>query len=148
MVSLLSYVVVIANVTCLTVSDRGPRYSSWQRDRCTSVDSRSFEPHTGDSTIWFGSTSILRENTLEMSGTSTSLPPPLTTRKDLRLDGYLEYSYIAKTLHIYKHPYLLRDSNPGFMAPVLSVANHDIGWAATFAGRIIFKVSEHVRSTF
>ncbi|GFT83591.1 uncharacterized protein TNCV_4866461 [Trichonephila clavipes] len=42
--------------------------------------------------------------------TSLSLPP--STREDLWLDGYLEYPHAAKALYIYKHPCLLRDSNP------------------------------------
>ncbi|GFV18077.1 uncharacterized protein TNCV_168811 [Trichonephila clavipes] len=42
----------------------------------------------------------------------TSLPFPPTTREDLRLDGYLETPPAAKALYIYKHPCLLRDSNP------------------------------------
>ncbi|GFU14633.1 cytochrome P450 2J5 [Trichonephila clavipes] len=39
---------------------------------CTPVVSRSFEHDTGDSTIWLGSTPILRENTLEVV---RGLPP-------------------------------------------------------------------------
>ncbi|GFW61763.1 hypothetical protein TNCV_3706981 [Trichonephila clavipes] len=31
----------------------------------------------------------------------------------MKLDGYLEYSHAEKVLYIYKHTYLLRDSNPG-----------------------------------
>ncbi|GFT39882.1 uncharacterized protein TNCV_3286591 [Trichonephila clavipes] len=45
-----------------------------------------------------------------------SLPFPPTTREDLRLDGYLEYSHAAKAQNIYKHPCLLRDSNPSSTA--------------------------------
>ncbi|GFV26677.1 uncharacterized protein TNCV_4059971 [Trichonephila clavipes] len=41
---------------------------------------------------------------------SLLLPP--TSRDDLRLDGYLEYPPAMKALYIYKHPCLLRDSNP------------------------------------
>ncbi|GFU65523.1 uncharacterized protein TNCV_634461 [Trichonephila clavipes] len=46
-------------------------------------------------------------------------PPPLppTSHEDLRLDGYLEYPHVAKALYIYKHPCLLRDSNPDPTAP-------------------------------
>ncbi|GFW44348.1 uncharacterized protein TNCV_1747771 [Trichonephila clavipes] len=47
--------------------------------------------------------------------TSPTLPP--TTREDLRLDGYLEYPHAAKVLYKYKHPCLLRDSNPVPTAP-------------------------------
>ncbi|GFX90023.1 uncharacterized protein TNCV_887211 [Trichonephila clavipes] len=42
----------------------------------------------------------------------TSLPLPSTTCEDLSLNGYLEYPDAAKALFIYKHPYLLWDSNP------------------------------------
>ncbi|GFT74049.1 uncharacterized protein TNCV_3707831 [Trichonephila clavipes] len=45
---------------------------------------------------------------------SLLLPP---TWKDLPLDGYLKYPYAAKALYIYKHPCLLRDSNPAPTAP-------------------------------
>ncbi|GFT25405.1 hypothetical protein TNCV_182321 [Trichonephila clavipes] len=31
---------------------------------------------------------------------------------NFRIDGYLEYQHAAKALYIYKHPCLLRDSNP------------------------------------
>ncbi|GFX06367.1 DUF1758 domain-containing protein [Trichonephila clavipes] len=44
-------------------------------------------------------------------GLPTSLLLPPTSREDLRIDGYLKYTYAAKALHIYKHPCLLRDSN-------------------------------------
>ncbi|GFW46263.1 uncharacterized protein TNCV_2813581 [Trichonephila clavipes] len=46
-------------------------------------------------------------------GLPTSLPLSSTSREDLRFDGYLEYPHAAKALYIYKHPCLLRDSNPG-----------------------------------
>ncbi|GFW69435.1 uncharacterized protein TNCV_487841 [Trichonephila clavipes] len=42
----------------------------------------------------------------------TSLPLPPTSREDLRLDGHLEYPHATQALYIYKHPCLLRDSNP------------------------------------
>ncbi|GFV76337.1 hypothetical protein TNCV_4413161 [Trichonephila clavipes] len=54
---------------------------------------RYFEHHTGDSTCWFDSTSILRENTL---GMVRGLPP--TSREDLRLDFYLEHSHAVMGL--------------------------------------------------
>ncbi|GFU05257.1 hypothetical protein TNCV_575591 [Trichonephila clavipes] len=45
----------------------------------------------GDRTIWLGSTSILRGNTLEGGqGPQASLPHPPPTREDLRLDKDLE----------------------------------------------------------
>ncbi|GFV01676.1 uncharacterized protein TNCV_3050691 [Trichonephila clavipes] len=50
-------------------------------------------------------------------GPPTSLPLPPTTRVDLKLNGYLEYPHAAKALYIYRHPYLLRDSNPDPTAP-------------------------------
>ncbi|GFW60796.1 hypothetical protein TNCV_2672171 [Trichonephila clavipes] len=53
-----------------------------------------------------------RENPGGGQGPPTSLPLPPTTREDLQLDGYLEYPHTAKALYIYKHPCLLRDSNP------------------------------------
>ncbi|GFT51898.1 uncharacterized protein TNCV_1226201 [Trichonephila clavipes] len=43
----------------------------------------------------------------------TSLLLPPTSRGDLRLHGYLKYPHTTKALFIYKHPWLLRDSNPG-----------------------------------
>ncbi|GFX31719.1 uncharacterized protein TNCV_4082431 [Trichonephila clavipes] len=46
----------------------------------------------------------------------TSLPLPPTSREDLRLKDCLEYPHAAKALYIYKHPYLLRNSNPGLKA--------------------------------
>ncbi|GFT19578.1 hypothetical protein TNCV_2534571 [Trichonephila clavipes] len=45
-------------------------------------------------------------------GSPTSHPLPLTSREDLRLDGCLEYPHATKAVYIYKHPCLLRDSNP------------------------------------
>ncbi|GFT39266.1 hypothetical protein TNCV_2421951 [Trichonephila clavipes] len=49
----------------------------------------SFEPYTGDSTIWLGSTPNIEE---EHSGGGqrppASLPLPLTSRENLQPDGY------------------------------------------------------------
>ncbi|GFU47042.1 hypothetical protein TNCV_2616171 [Trichonephila clavipes] len=42
---------------------------------CTAVVSYSFEHHICDKTIWFGSTPILRENTLEMVRSLSPLFP-------------------------------------------------------------------------
>ncbi|GFX73125.1 hypothetical protein TNCV_4502041 [Trichonephila clavipes] len=53
------------------MSDQGPRNSSRQRARFTPVVRRIFEHHTGNSTFWLGSTSILREITKVVRG----LPP-------------------------------------------------------------------------
>ncbi|GFV38100.1 hypothetical protein TNCV_3829471 [Trichonephila clavipes] len=55
-------VVVIANATCLMVSDRRPRNSTRQRTRCTPV-----VRYAGDSLIWLGSAPVLRENTWRWS---------------------------------------------------------------------------------
>ncbi|GFW60561.1 hypothetical protein TNCV_569081 [Trichonephila clavipes] len=51
------------------------------------VVSCSFDYHAGDSTIWLGFTSILRENTWKMA---RDLPPLLSYHQteDLQLDGY------------------------------------------------------------
>ncbi|GFY02451.1 transposable element Tc3 transposase [Trichonephila clavipes] len=70
------------------------------------------------------------ENTLEEGqGLPTSLPHPPTLREDLRLDDCLEYLHATKALYIYKHPHLLRYSNPGLTAQQsVSVANHYTGW--------------------
>ncbi|GFS79102.1 uncharacterized protein TNCV_4408271 [Trichonephila clavipes] len=55
-----NYVLVVAKATCLTVSDRSPRNSSWQRAKCMPLLSPSFEHHTGDSAIWLSSIPILK----------------------------------------------------------------------------------------
>ncbi|GFW60996.1 hypothetical protein TNCV_4872061 [Trichonephila clavipes] len=47
-----SAVVVAANATCLTVSDRDSRISSRQRARCTRVISRCFEHHADSPKNW------------------------------------------------------------------------------------------------
>ncbi|GFX55328.1 uncharacterized protein TNCV_3968821 [Trichonephila clavipes] len=47
--------------------------------------------------------------------TSLSFKP--ISREDLRLNGNLECSHAAHALYIYKHPCLLRDSNPFPTAP-------------------------------
>ncbi|GFX91677.1 hypothetical protein TNCV_3682631 [Trichonephila clavipes] len=44
------------------MSDRGSRNSSRQRVKYMSAVIRIFEHHTGDGTIWLGSTLIMREN--------------------------------------------------------------------------------------
>ncbi|GFX44201.1 uncharacterized protein TNCV_4119971 [Trichonephila clavipes] len=77
------------------------------------VVSRSFEHHTGDSTIYLGFTPILRGNTLgNVQGPTTSYPLPPISREDLLLDGTLEYPHAVKALYIYKHSCLLQNSNP------------------------------------
>ncbi|GFU80604.1 uncharacterized protein TNCV_534781 [Trichonephila clavipes] len=69
-------------------------------------------------TLRFGSVSSQFRGTTpwEWSKAPTSLPLLPTSREDLRLDGYLEYPHVAKALHTYNHPCLLRDSNPGSTA--------------------------------
>ncbi|GFW77985.1 transposable element Tcb2 transposase [Trichonephila clavipes] len=57
------------------------------------------------------------ENPGSSQGPPNSLLIPPTTREDLRVDDYLEYSHTAKAPYIYKHPCLLRDSNPVPTAP-------------------------------
>ncbi|GFU06034.1 hypothetical protein TNCV_3395521 [Trichonephila clavipes] len=78
----------------------------------------SFEHNAGGSTIWLGSTPILRENTL---GVAKSLPPlwPFHQPHErtcgstaIRVSPSRE-----KALYIYKHPCLLRYSNPGTTSP-------------------------------
>ncbi|GFU33074.1 uncharacterized protein TNCV_4156311 [Trichonephila clavipes] len=86
------------------------------RLRCTPVVNHSFEHQSGDNTIWLNSTPILKKTLWRWLGPPNSLPLPPTLREDLRFDGYVEYPHAAKTLHIYRHPCLLRDSNPGPMA--------------------------------
>ncbi|GFV26269.1 hypothetical protein TNCV_64581 [Trichonephila clavipes] len=63
--------------TCLKASDRGLRNSSRQRDTCTPVISRSFGHH---STIWLGSTPILREHPGDGQGSRLSSPSKKLTR--------------------------------------------------------------------
>ncbi|GFX08533.1 uncharacterized protein TNCV_4170321 [Trichonephila clavipes] len=76
------------------------------------VDEEMVTP--SDSAILLDSAPLLRKNTPGGGqGPSTSLFLPPTSPEDLRLDGYLEYNRAAKALYIYKHPCLLRDSNPG-----------------------------------
>ncbi|GFV81152.1 uncharacterized protein TNCV_3742131 [Trichonephila clavipes] len=84
---------------------------------CTPVVCRRLEYHAGDGTILLSCPPILREHPGGGQGPPTSLPLPPTTREDLRRDSYLEYPHAAKALYIYKHPCLLRDSNPGPTAP-------------------------------
>ncbi|GFW55384.1 hypothetical protein TNCV_117681 [Trichonephila clavipes] len=83
--------------------DQGPRNSSRESARCTSVVSRCLEHDTCESKILFGSTSILRENTLGEARPPISLPLPQASREDLQLDGYLEYPHVIRTLYVNKH---------------------------------------------
>ncbi|GFW51245.1 uncharacterized protein TNCV_3595271 [Trichonephila clavipes] len=108
-------VVVIANANCKKMPDGGPRNSSRKKARCSPAISLSFEHCAGNSTSRLRSTPILRENTLE--GVKDLHPLPPTSRKDMRLDGNLEYPHATETLYIFKHSCLVRDSNPGPTAP-------------------------------
>ncbi|GFU67594.1 uncharacterized protein TNCV_1643431 [Trichonephila clavipes] len=120
--------VVASIVSCLTASARGARISSRQRAKWTPVISRSFEHHTGDSTISLSSILILRKKILEcLKAHRTSLPFPQTSREDMRLDGYLDHPHAVKTLYIYKQSCLLRDLNPGQNGATISVTNHYTG---------------------
>ncbi|GFU53394.1 hypothetical protein TNCV_4421721 [Trichonephila clavipes] len=77
------------------------------KSKVTPVVSRSFEHHTGDSTIWLVSTPILMEDTWGGQGPPTPLPLLPTTREDLRLDGYLESTlmpqkhYTFTNIHVF-----------------------------------------------
>ncbi|GFT60837.1 hypothetical protein TNCV_3615741 [Trichonephila clavipes] len=73
----------------------------------TPIVIRSFEHHTGDRTIAGFHPNFEGEH----PGVVRGLPP--TSREDLWLEGYLKYLQAVKALYIYKHPCLLRDSNPG-----------------------------------
>ncbi|GFW37792.1 hypothetical protein TNCV_4629971 [Trichonephila clavipes] len=81
--------VIVANPTCLTMSDRGPRNSSRQRARCMSVVIRSFEHHTSDryDMAQFHS-NFEGENPGSGQKPLKSFPLPPASREDLRLDDY------------------------------------------------------------
>ncbi|GFV85289.1 hypothetical protein TNCV_929191 [Trichonephila clavipes] len=78
----------------------------------TSVVSHSLEHHVGDSTFRLVSTPILRDNTLGtvrgLSPPSTNLTRGLAARRLFRVLPCHEGS-----IHLQKHPCLLRDLNPG-----------------------------------
>ncbi|GFU13643.1 uncharacterized protein TNCV_938911 [Trichonephila clavipes] len=114
------FVVVVATYSTLSTvtADQGPRYSSWLRARFfMPVASLSFENHAGeyDFSRFHSNFNGELPGSYQRPPTSPSLSP--NSREDLWLDGYLEYQYIAKALYIYKHPFLLWDSNPGPTAP-------------------------------
>ncbi|GFY27513.1 hypothetical protein TNCV_2071331 [Trichonephila clavipes] len=97
------------------VSDKGLRNSSRQTARRTPVVSRSFEHHAGDSTIWFRSSPIMRENILKMV---RALSPPLPFHQPHeRTCGSTtiwstpkpQWHYTSAS-QTFKHPCLLRDS--------------------------------------
>ncbi|GFW55200.1 hypothetical protein TNCV_115861 [Trichonephila clavipes] len=85
--------------------DRGPRNSSGQRAKgpllLAHIRFARFPLQSKGRTPW------------GWKADPTSLPLPPTSRNDLRLDGCLEYSHSVKALFIFKHPSLLRVSNPG-----------------------------------
>ncbi|GFU85058.1 hypothetical protein TNCV_1553211 [Trichonephila clavipes] len=91
----------------------------------TPVLNRSFEHHTGDRTLYLGSTPILRENTLEEGqGPPNSHPLQLTSREDLRVDGCLKSTLCREdTIHLQTCMF-----SPGFetrpYGATVSVANH------------------------
>ncbi|GFV32768.1 hypothetical protein TNCV_3312491 [Trichonephila clavipes] len=72
---------VVAVVTYATRSTVGPGNSSWQGSSYTPDVIRSFEHHTGESTIWLSSTPILRENNLWRSSEASHLFSPSTNLK-------------------------------------------------------------------
>ncbi|GFW07609.1 hypothetical protein TNCV_3917421 [Trichonephila clavipes] len=51
---------------------QSPRNSSLQRARCTPAAGHNFDHHSGDNTLWLGSTPILKNNTI---GVVRSFPP-------------------------------------------------------------------------
>ncbi|GFU19968.1 hypothetical protein TNCV_2705971 [Trichonephila clavipes] len=97
--------------------DRGPRISSWQRAKVTPVVCRSFEHHAGYRTIYLDFTSLLRRTPW---GVIRGLPPssPSTNiTRGLAARRLFKVPHAAKALYIYKHPCLVRDSNPVPAAP-------------------------------
>ncbi|GFW42763.1 uncharacterized protein LOC103524116 [Trichonephila clavipes] len=106
--------IVETNATYLTKSYQVPRNSSRLRAGIfTHVVSLSFEHHGFPQFH----PKLEGENPGGDQEPPTSLPLLPTTQEDLRLDSYLECPHAANTLYIYKHPCLLRDSNPVPTAP-------------------------------
>ncbi|GFS56002.1 hypothetical protein TNCV_2564481 [Trichonephila clavipes] len=121
-------VVVETNATCLTLSDRGPRNSSRPRTKTLRL-SLALVLSTMQVTVRFCSVSsqFRGRKTWGCTGAShLSSPSTNLTRGLAARDCYLEYPHATKALYIYKHPCLLRDSNP--VPTALSVANHYTGW--------------------
>ncbi|GFT61500.1 hypothetical protein TNCV_4271871 [Trichonephila clavipes] len=83
-------------------SDQGPRNSSGQVTGCTPVVNRSFEHQTGDGTIWLGSTTTLRKNTLRevVEGPRPILELPRGFSKSDRADDMACLSIIANSKSI------------------------------------------------
>ncbi|GFW01034.1 uncharacterized protein LOC103524116 [Trichonephila clavipes] len=124
---------VVTNDTCLTKSGRGPRNSLRLRARILRL-LLALALSTMQVTRRFCLVPLQFRGRKPWGGQGppTSLPLPPTTREDLRLDGYLEYSHASKTWSTlnshekqtsHKHPCLLRDSKP------IPTANHYTGWA-------------------
>ncbi|GFU05198.1 hypothetical protein TNCV_575301 [Trichonephila clavipes] len=107
----------------------GPRNLSWQEARCTLVVGSSLEQHASDRVRFLARfhPKFKEENPGEGSGASHISSS--STNFTIGLECYLEYPHAVKALCIYKHPYLLRDSNPGPYATAVNVANHYTGWA-------------------
>ncbi|GFV48103.1 hypothetical protein TNCV_3027861 [Trichonephila clavipes] len=122
-------IVVVTNATCLTMSDRGPRNSSWQRATCTHVVIRSFEHHPGDSLFWLCPTPILRENTLWMArGASHLYSPSIYLTRGLVARRLFRVPPCRKgTLHLQTS---MSSSvlEPSPYGTAVSVANHYTGW--------------------
>ncbi|GFV67967.1 transposable element Tcb1 transposase [Trichonephila clavipes] len=100
------------------------RFTKFIAVRCknfTSVVNLSFEYHAGDRTILLGSSPIFREQPGSLPGCSgrtksevSHLSSPSTKlTKGLEARRLFRVPPVVKALYIYKHPCLLRDSNPG-----------------------------------
>ncbi|GFV92933.1 hypothetical protein TNCV_1693261 [Trichonephila clavipes] len=83
---------------------------------------RSFEHHTGDSTIWLSSVPlpVLKENIMEMV---RGLPP--TSQEDLQFDEYLEYT---STIYIYKYPMPSPRFKPRPYGTAVNITDYYTGW--------------------
>ncbi|GFT29358.1 uncharacterized protein TNCV_757171 [Trichonephila clavipes] len=110
------------------------------KGKSTPVVSRSFENHTGDSTIWIVSTPGSGQSPI------TSLTLPSTSREDLLLAEYLECLHAPQALFIYKNPYLLRDSNPGPAARASNVHSTQLNLFSTSSFMRNKKVLENIKT--
>ncbi|GFT73151.1 hypothetical protein TNCV_2554371 [Trichonephila clavipes] len=117
---------IFRNSTTLRESDRGSRNSPRQRARCTHAVSRNFLYHSGDSTIWLGSTPILRENILEVAKELNSYSLLSTSPEDFWLDGYLECRKDTAHLQI---PLLSLEFESRPFGTAVSVTNNCTRWA-------------------
>ncbi|GFW14465.1 hypothetical protein TNCV_298851 [Trichonephila clavipes] len=133
---LISVVVVTYAASSTVTSDQGPRNSSRQGASCTPVVSRSIEHHTGDSTIWHGSTSILRENALgvvrglPISSPSTHLTRGLVARGLFRVSPcpkgtiHLQTSMLSPGFE--PRPYGTASFSSFWSSPVTFVIHNDL----------------------